>query len=103
MSAYLCAMRRAAVAVLLSFVIPTGAWGALVDDTTAVFVAKTGNDANAGTLAAPFLTIAKGIASAGAGKNNVLIGLGTYVESGHTLPNGVSLYGGFDPAAGWTR
>jgi hypothetical protein len=78
---------------------------ALVDDTQAFFVdTVTGNDGNAGTMAAPFKTIGAGVTAANASgsKKRVLVSKGTYNQA-VTLPNGVSLYGGFDAAAGWSR
>lgn len=46
------------------------------------YVATTGNDANAGTQAAPFRTIAKGLATAAASGDTVFLANGTYNERG---------------------
>lgn len=46
------------------------------------YVATTGNDANAGTQAAPFRTIAKGLATAAASGDTVFLADGTYTERG---------------------
>ena len=46
------------------------------------YVAPTGNDANAGTQAAPFRTIAKGLATAAASGDTVFLANGTYNERG---------------------
>ncbi|MDH5408600.1 MAG: DUF1565 domain-containing protein, partial [Gammaproteobacteria bacterium] len=66
----------------------------------AIFVAKTGNDANQGTRSSPLLTIQEAINQASNGKD-VYIASGAYDES-LTLKNGVSLYGGYR-AADWFR
>ncbi len=61
----------------------------------AIFVAKGGSDANAGTRAAPVLTVQKGIALAKAQKKrDVYVATGVYVES-IVLVAGVSVYGGY--------
>jgi hypothetical protein len=67
-----------------------------------IFVdAVTGNDLNAGTMAAPKKTIQGGIAAATLTATDVYVSKGTYVES-LMLADGVSLLGGYDAAAGWT-
>ena len=56
-----------------------------------------------GSIMRPFSTIADGIAAASdAGLSGVAISRGLYLGP-IRLSNGVSLYGGFDPAAGWRR
>ena len=77
----------------------------LEDAAQAVFVATTGNDANAGTRAAPMATIRNAIArivSAGTGAD-LYVAAGLY-SSDVTIvvAAGVSIYGGFDPAD-WVR
>jgi len=73
------------------------------DVAKSIFVALTGNDANAGTRAAPKRTIQAAINAADAvSKPYVLVSGGTYVES-LTLKNGVSLFGGYSAANGWAR
>ena len=74
------------------------------DKNHAFFVAPTGDDANAGTRAAPFKTIQKGITTASAQG----LGADVYVQktaSGYsgtiTLASDVSLYGGYDQT--WLR
>src|SRR4051794_26740274 len=103
MQVCLRATRRAAV--LLSLCCAAfPAHAVLVDETQSFFVSVDGNDANPGTRAAPFATIRLGVLAAMSPvKKNVLIGAGTYTGPTIVLPNGVSLYGGYDPASGWTR
>ena len=76
-----------------------------VTESTAIFVDFFGgNDGNAGTMLSPKRTLAAGIAAAAAANpvRNVYVSKGTYGEA-VTLSNGVSLYGGYDAATGWTR
>lgn len=75
------------------------------DIAHAVFVAPSGNDANAGTMAAPMAHIQKGITLASAAGKDVYICLGTYAETLvlDNLAAGIGLYGGYDCAAGWKR
>lgn len=73
------------------------------DKSTSIFVATTGDDANAGTMDAPVKTVARGLTLAAAqGKTALYLAKGTYNES-VTLISGISLYGGYDAAAGWQR
>lgn len=74
------------------------AWRGIFVDTI------SGNDGNSGTRPSPKKTLAAAIAAA-AGANpvkSVFVSKGTYAET-VTLANGVSLYGGYDAAAGWSR
>lgn len=70
----------------------------------AIFVSTTtGSDGNSGTKTAPKKTISAAITAAVAGlKTQILISGGTYNEK-ITLSNGISLYGGYNAAANWTR
>jgi hypothetical protein len=70
----------------------------------AIFVAKTGSDANPGTMALPKLTIANGIATALAANpvKDVYVSKGTYAET-VSMGDGVSVYGGYDAANAWSR
>ncbi|WP_437964269.1 hypothetical protein WMF04_31715 [Sorangium sp. So ce260] len=73
------------------------------DASLAVFVATTGSDASAGTMAAPKLTVGGGINEAVlSGKTQVYISQGTYIGR-VTLASGVSLYGGYNRTLGWAR
>ncbi|WP_437730549.1 hypothetical protein [Sorangium sp. So ce1335] len=73
------------------------------DASLAIFVAATGRDANPGTREAPKASVMGGINEAVlAGKTQVYISQGTYTGR-VTLSSGVSLYGGYDAAAGWAR
>ena len=73
------------------------------NESQAIFVAVTGINSNPGTKAAPVRTITEGILKAQAGaKTQVYIGNGTYAET-VTLVNGISLYGSYLPASGWSR
>ena len=75
-----------------------------IDGTAAasIFVSPAGADANPGTQAAPKRTIVAGIAAAEqSGRGAVLIAAGQY-PGRPLLVNGISLYGGYDPAT-WQR
>jgi hypothetical protein len=68
-----------------------------------LFVAPGGDDAAAGSMQAPLKTIGMAIQRAtGKGKRTVLIARGAYEET-LVLPDGVSLFGGYDAATGWRR
>ncbi|MFT7623279.1 MAG: hypothetical protein ACI9WU_002462, partial [Myxococcota bacterium] len=61
----------------------------------AIFVAKSGNDANPGTRTAPVFTIGKGITLADSGGyRDVYVATGVYQEA-VSLASGVSVYGGY--------
>lgn len=61
----------------------------------AIFVAKTGDDTNPGTIDSPKRTILGGITAAAAqAKRDVYVATGVYSESVNMTPN-VSLYGGY--------
>jgi hypothetical protein len=69
----------------------------------AVFVSPLGNDANAGTKEAPRQTIASALALAlSSGKSQVYVDQGLY-NGTVTLINGISMYGGYSSAGGWSR
>ncbi len=75
------------------------------DPTKAIFVDTiTGQDMFPGTRMQPKKTIAAGIAAANAQmpKKAVYVSVGQYLES-VALQSGVSLYGGYNAAAGWSR
>ena len=74
------------------------------DIAKSIFVAPPplGVDTNAGTMAAPVATIAKGIQLATPQKYDVLVAFGTYNET-VTMVAGVSVYGGYDSSDGWKR
>ncbi|MCZ7586821.1 MAG: DUF1565 domain-containing protein [Deltaproteobacteria bacterium] len=75
----------------------------LADDSNGFFVdGAGGDDGDAGTKAAPFATIQKGVDEAEAvdGGLNVYIAAGTYNED--VTSTGASLFGGYE-ASGWTR
>src|SRR5687768_5566925 len=97
------AVSIAVASVLAALALPAAAEFALTNEAQAFFVAKTGNDANDGTKAAPFLTIGRGLTAAAASgtKKRVLVAAGTYAES-VIIPNGVGLYGKFNPGD-WSR
>lgn len=70
-------------------------------ETSAVFVAATGDDSNLGTEENPKRTINAAIAYAqSVGKTQVLISEGTYPER-VIMANGISLYGGY--SANWSQ
>ena len=75
--------------------------------TGPVFVdSATGSDSNAGTQAAPVLTLAQGMAVATAGpvlRSVRVSGAAQVFQTQLALVGGVALRGGYDRAAGWTR
>jgi hypothetical protein len=72
--------------------------------TAAVFVSGAlGNDADPGTLSQPKATLAAAIAQAVIEGKDVYVDEGTYAVGTLTLASGVSLYGQFDAASGWSR
>jgi hypothetical protein len=73
------------------------------DLARSLFVAPSGDDAAAGTRQAPLQTIGAAIQRARASAlTAVLIADGLYLET-LELATGVSLFGGYNAAAGWTR
>lgn len=72
-------------------------------ECAAIFVSASGNNANAGTKSQPVQSITAGISKAIAlGKTQVYVSKGTFLEK-LTLSNGISIYGGYDAGAGWSR
>ncbi len=69
------------------------------NDNTGIFVAKTGDDANPGTMTAPKLTVNAGTELAVAEGKSVFVAKGNYNEDVETR---VSLFGGYE-SEGWTR
>ncbi|MDX9760385.1 MAG: DUF1565 domain-containing protein, partial [Bacteroidota bacterium] len=70
-------MRRTASVLLLLLALTTSAWA-----QQTWYVAKTGDDGNAGSAAAPFLTIAKAISMASTSAiDEIIVGPGTYQEN----------------------
>jgi hypothetical protein len=66
------------------------------DDTTDfVYVATTGSDTNAGSLAQPLRTIRAALTRARAERKSVLVSAGTY--AGFDVAAGVSIFGGYSP------
>jgi hypothetical protein len=73
------------------------------DASAAIFVAKTGNDVNAGTQNAPVATIATALSKATLlGKQQIYVSEGIY-DGRVVLVNGISIYGGYSAANGWKR
>ncbi len=74
------------------------------NESVAIFVDTLGGaSGNPGTKALPKKTISEGIAAAQAGgKKDVYVSQGIYSEM-VTLVSGISLYGSYNAAAGWTR
>jgi hypothetical protein len=74
------------------------------DASQSIFVSTSGSDTNPGTRAAPKRTINAAIATAAAAnpKKAVLVASGVYAES-VTLVAGVSVYGGYNATAAWSR
>ncbi len=73
-------------------------------EANAIFVDTLGGaSANPGSKALPKKTIGEGIAAAQAqGKKDVYVSQGIYAET-VTLVSGISLYGSYNAAAGWSR
>ncbi len=71
------------------------------DKDHAYFVSTSGDDTNAGTMAAPFATLYAATKYAASDGSDVYVAEGTYSET-VSLVSGVSLYGGFE-ATNWTR
>ncbi|HEX4627583.1 MAG TPA: hypothetical protein VH137_02245, partial [Gemmatimonadales bacterium] len=77
----------------------------IVDGLYGVFVSATGHDTGIGTRNDPLKTIGEGIAKAAlVSKPRVYVCNGSYAEqvSLDVQHDGISLYGGFDCARGWT-
>ncbi len=74
------------------------------DEADAVFVSSSGSDsATCGPIAEPCGTVQWGIDRATSlGLGNVYVAAGDYAES-VILADGVSVYGGYDAGAGWSR
>ena len=73
------------------------------DVSVAIFVATTGNNANAGTRQSPVQSIGAGIALAARQfRSQVLVATGTYSET-VTMREGVGIFGGFRAEQGWSR
>ncbi len=75
------------------------------DIARAIFVSPMGNDSNPGTMAQPKRTIQGAITAAAASMpvKDVYVAAGTYTGQ-VTLSNGVSIYGGYNPAMiPWSR
>jgi len=69
-----------------------------------IFVATTGSDSAAGTMNAPFATIARALTEAGnvSGLDHIYVATGQY-DAQVTLVSGISIFGGYDAADGWKR
>ena len=77
--------------------------GIVGNAASAIFVdGAGGNDANAGTKTAPRKTIQAGIAAASVLGKDVYVSKGRYAEQ-VALADGVSVFGGYDAANGWSR
>ena len=85
---------------------PASQGGCAVAESDGYFVSPSGSDSAAGSKAAPFKTIGKGITAAAgdATRPNVYVCQGTYAENLviQAAPAGVALHGGFD-CAEWTQ
>jgi hypothetical protein len=73
------------------------------DASAAVFVAPSGSDDAAGTIAAPVQTLQQAIDLATSAGKNVYVCNGEYDEAVRFQNTGVSLYGGYDCARKWER
>ncbi|NOY91610.1 MAG: hypothetical protein GXP55_10450, partial [Deltaproteobacteria bacterium] len=75
------------------------------DISVAIFVAPPplGDDAADGSMATPVATVARGIELASTRtRKEIYVAMGTYAET-VSLVDGVSIYGGYDAADGWSR
>ncbi len=71
-----------------------------------IFVAPTGNDSNPGTIDAPLATIQAAVLQARlmTPTRPVYVSTGAYADNASLVfIDGVSVYGGYNAAAGWTR
>jgi len=71
-------------------------------DDIGVFVAKTGNDDNPGTMSQPKLTINAGLDLARDKGKDLFVAEGTYNETITEMNSAVSFYGGYEPTH-WNR
>lgn len=73
------------------------------DPSKAIFVdVNTGTSDNPGTISQPLKAISEGISAAQAdGLTRVVVSMGSYPEI-IDVPNGISLYGGYDQANNWS-
>jgi parallel beta helix pectate lyase-like protein len=77
-------------ALVCGLILTGGLITAQLVDAATYYTAKTGNDANPGTAAAPFLTVNKGVRGLRPG-DTLLIKSGTYAEAlRNTIPGGTS-------------
>lgn len=72
------------------------------DLTQAIFVAPDGDDANTGALDAPKATLQNALLATNAMQNALYVSQGTY-DGPITIQNGISVYGAYDAADGWSR
>ncbi len=72
------------------------------DPDSAIFVATSGDDQKPGTRDAPMRTLQAAIDAASAAGKDVYVSAGTYAGS-IQLADGVSIFGGYDAADGWSR
>jgi hypothetical protein len=73
------------------------------DESKAIFVAPSGTDSGPGTRQQPVRSIGKAIELAGTAGKAVYACNATYSESISVAGTAVSIYGGYDCAAGWAR
>jgi len=73
------------------------------DKSRAIFVAPMGSDAAAGSMDKPVKTIGHAMEVAVAAKKSIYVCNGSYAERIALQTSAVSLYGGYDCAAGWRR
>ncbi len=73
------------------------------DASAAVFVSPVGSNANPGTRVLPMLTMSAALSLAStSGKSQVYVDQGLYLGTVQ-LVNGISVYGGYSSAGGWSR
>lgn len=73
-----------------------------VDDACGVFVAASGDDANAGTKDAPFKTLRQAVARAQQdGATRRVYACAEEMAGAIEVPGGVAIFGGLDCAGGW--
>ncbi len=75
------------------------------DAAHSLFVAPGGSDTAPGTMEAPLATLAQAVTAAGfnADVDTILVGGDLVLADTLTLTDAVTIAGGFDAAAGWTR
>jgi hypothetical protein len=79
---------------------PEGTGKDLTEMCSGVFVAKSGDDMNGGSMGAPVATLAKAVELAAAGTDKRVYACAEEFQEAVAIPAGVTVYGGLDCASG---